>query len=44
MTLCPVALAVGCKKCPMFAICPAKRIIGDYRGEEEGPPEKAKSE
>jgi hypothetical protein len=36
MTLCPVALAVGCKKCPMFAICPAKGIIGDYRGEEQG--------
>jgi hypothetical protein len=35
MTLCPVALAVGCKRCPMFAICPAKGIIGDYRGEGE---------
>ena len=35
MTLCPVALAVGCKRCPIFAICPAKGIIGDYRGEEE---------
>jgi len=40
MTLCPVALAVGCKKCPMFSICPAKGIIGDYRGEGEAPPEK----
>ena len=29
MTLCPVALAVGCKKCPVFSICPAKGIIGD---------------
>ncbi|MHB8447815.1 MAG: hypothetical protein ACYC9P_07810 [Rudaea sp.] len=31
MTLCPVALAVGCKRCPIFAICPAKTLIGDYR-------------
>lgn len=33
MTLCPVALAVGCKKCPVFAICPAKGIIGDQVAE-----------
>ena len=31
MKLCPVAIAVGCKKCPVFSICPAKGIIGDYR-------------
>ena len=29
MTLCPVALAVGCKKCPIYTVCPAKGIIGD---------------
>lgn len=29
MTLCPVALAVGCRKCPVFAVCPAKGLIGD---------------
>lgn len=29
MTICPIAIAVGCKKCPMFSICPAKAIIGD---------------
>ena len=29
MTICPVALAVGCKRCPVFSICPAKSIIGD---------------
>jgi hypothetical protein len=29
MVICPVALAVGCKKCPVFAICPAKSLIGD---------------
>ena len=31
MTLCPVALAVGCIKCPVFNICPVKGIIGDYK-------------
>ncbi len=30
MTVCPVALAVGCKKCPAFNICPAKAVIGDH--------------
>lgn len=36
MTLCPVALAVGCIKCPAFNICPAKGIIGDYK--KDAPP------
>jgi hypothetical protein len=31
MTLCPVALAVTCKKCPVFKICPAKGVIGDHK-------------
>ncbi len=30
MTICPVAIAVGCKKCPIVAICPVKSVIGDY--------------
>ena len=34
MTLCPIAIAVGCKKCPAFPICPAKGLIGDYAKEE----------
>jgi len=29
MTLCPVALAVGCQKCPVFKICPVKNVIGN---------------
>ncbi|HST27506.1 MAG TPA: hypothetical protein VLK26_03970 [Rudaea sp.] len=33
MTLCPVAVAIGCKRCPIFGICPAKSLIGDYRPE-----------
>ena len=31
MTLCPVALAIGCKKCPIVSMCPVKGIIGDYQ-------------
>lgn len=29
MTLCPIAIAVGCKKCPAFSVCPLKSVIGD---------------
>ncbi len=39
MTLCPIALAVGCKKCPAFSICPLKTVIGDHRKQEETPSE-----
>jgi hypothetical protein len=35
MVLCPVAIAVGCKKCPVFGICPVKSVIGDYKPEEK---------
>ena len=31
MTLCPIAIAVGCKKCPAFSVCPLKSVIGDYK-------------
>lgn len=37
MTLCPIALAVGCKKCPAFSVCPLKGVIGDYKKEEDTP-------
>lgn len=37
MTLCPVAIAVGCRKCPIFSVCPAKGIIGDYKKDEDKP-------
>jgi len=40
MVLCPVALAVGCRKCPIFSVCPVKSVIGDYKPEEDA---KAKS-
>lgn len=44
MTLCPVAIAVGCKKCPIFSICPVKGVIGDYKKEAAAPPAKAAAE
>ena len=34
MTLCPIAIAVGCKKCFLFDICFVKTIIGDYKDEK----------
>lgn len=35
MTLCPVAIAVGCKKCPAFSVCPLKSVIGDHKPSEQ---------
>jgi hypothetical protein len=35
MTLCPIALAAGCKKCPAFSVCPLKGVIGDYTKPDE---------
>lgn len=35
MTLCPVAIAIGCKKCPLFTMCPLKAVIGDYKPDEK---------
>lgn len=29
MTVCPIAIAVGCKKCPAFSFCPVKTTLGD---------------
>jgi hypothetical protein len=29
MTLCPIALAVGCEKCPALSICPLKTVLGN---------------
>jgi hypothetical protein len=31
MVICPIAIAVGCKRCPAFGVCPVKTVIGDYR-------------
>ena len=35
MTLCPIAIVVGCKKCPAFTVCPLKSVIGDYKKQDE---------
>jgi hypothetical protein len=37
MTLCPIALAVGCRKCPAFKVCPLKGAIGDYKQADDAP-------
>lgn len=34
MTLCPVALAVGCRKCALVSACPLKTVIGDYEASD----------
>lgn len=33
MVVCPIAIAVGCKKCPVFSVCPVKSTLGDYKPE-----------
>jgi hypothetical protein len=45
MKICPVAIAVGCRKCPVYSVCPAKGLIGDYKvppkpGKEKAPPKR----
>ena len=35
MTLCPIAIAAGCKKCPVVSFCPLKTVIGDYVKDEK---------
>jgi len=35
MVICPVAIAVGCKKCPIFKICPATTTLGDQKAPAE---------
>lgn len=30
MTVCPIAVVAGCRKCPAFALCPLKGVIGDF--------------
>ena len=37
MTICPIAIAAGCKSCPAFAFCPLKAVIGDYKKPVEVP-------
>lgn len=41
MTICPIALAAGCRKCPAVSFCPLKRVLGDYK--DDVPPSAAPS-
>ena len=51
MTICPIALIVGCEKCPAFKFCPLTTVLGDQEKEpttkvweESFPPEKNNNE
>jgi hypothetical protein len=35
MTICPIAIAATCKKCPAFGFCPLKSVLGDYKPPED---------
>lgn len=35
MTVCPIAIAVGCQKCPAFSVCPLKSMLGDQPSKAE---------
>ena len=35
ITICPIALAVGCEKCPAFKLCPLTYVLGDQQEEED---------
>lgn len=37
MTVCPIAIVVGCKKCPAFTVCPVKTVLGDQVKDSEKP-------
>jgi hypothetical protein len=43
MQLCPVSLAIGCAKCPIFKACPLKGVIGDYAKPEDSTSKKSAS-
>ena len=38
MTICPIALAVGCEKCPAFKFCPLTTVLGDQQEKDEVDP------
>jgi len=44
MTLCPIALAVGCKKCLAFSVCPLKAVIGDFKETDQAETKKPANE
>ncbi len=40
MTVCPIAIVAGCKKCPAFSVCPLKSVLGD-QPKDDGKPQAA---
>lgn len=42
MTVCPIAIVAGCRKCPAFAFCPLKGVLGDQAKVDAEPPPPAK--
>jgi hypothetical protein len=38
MTLCPIAIVAGCRKCPAYKVCPLKSVIGDQPSAGAAPP------
>jgi hypothetical protein len=40
MTVCPIAVVAGCRKCPAFSVCPLKTVLGDQPKAPEEPPAK----
>ncbi len=38
MTICPIAIVAGCKKCPAVSACPLKGVLGDYVKEDPSSP------
>ena len=35
MAICPIAIAVGCEKCPAFSFWPLTTVLGDQQEEDE---------
>jgi hypothetical protein len=38
MTLCPIAIVAGCRKCPAFSVCPVKTTLGDQKKDTPAAP------
>lgn len=41
MTICPIAIVAGCRKCPAFTICPLKTVLGDAATADSDAPPKS---
>jgi len=43
MTLCPIALAIGCRKCAAFTLCPLTAVTGGFLPDDKTAAPAAKS-